>query len=1232
MAVRIESQAEPIPGYRLLERLGGGGFGEVWKAVAPGGLHKAIKFVYGDLQTADEEGVRAEQELKAMSRVKTVRHPYILSLERYDIIDGQLIIVMELADRNLWDRFKECRAQGLPGIPRAELQGYMAETAEALDLMNKEYQLQHLDIKPQNLFLVHNHIKVADFGLVKDLEGMVASVTGGVTPVYAAPETFDGWVSRFCDQYSLAIVYQELLTGVRPFSGTSVRQLIMQHLQGTPDLTPLPPGERAAIARALSKNPEDRHPTCNALVKALLEADRGARGEERGAQGDGGEAAGEEREPSAAVLAPPAPAPPTPPSRSSGPVTKWIRAQGQGGDTPEPIAGPALEEVPPRRHAPAEVVGDGVLFPALVVGLGGAGREALKLLAADLAGHFGALEAVPHLRLLYIDTDAEGLRQATRGEEGVALRRSDVMHAPLHRPSHYLKAREGGPRVDSWLNPKMVYRIPRHAHAAGLRALGRLAFVDNYRAIAQRLRGDLRGCTDPEALDEAVRHTGLGIRMNRPRVYVVTSLAGGTGSGMVLDLAYVVRTLLKQLGFERPEVVGLFFVPPLTENPAQLTGVGNAHAALTELNHFSSPRYTFALNCDSRDSPVTGPVVDADPPFSRCVLLPLAEAAPQSLALAGHFLAAELTTPLGRSADMGRREQLQLIEERGTGSDDSAAANPRSALLDRRLLLSTFGLHRVVWPRRAMLTRAARRLCRRLVERWMTKDPKPIKAKVQAWVKDQWEKQELGPNAVIDQLHTACEQALGKPADSAFAVLIDPLAVQSAGIAPRKGEAGGGAEPDPNAVFAVLERLEEVIGRPKLEGDHLPRPDKAIPVGRLEETLRDAGDQLVAAFGQKMAELAVCLIELPAFRLAGAEESIRQLSETIEQILQHHEQLLKELADRAAAAYQGIHALVQQVRAGKGPRQPAGRRAGPTTHPLVGLLRSFSKSRYQSLILQRVTSVFVSLRGQLSDQMREVGFCRDRLKDLCRALDSTPPGLAPATTAGGGAEEKQGLTRYLFPAKCKNLEEAVAHLQSGVSPPDLDSLDQKMQALIRKHFTALVHVCLASANMLKGLERVMQKEAEGLLAEKLTGFDVVRMYLTQPVGAAPANPAEAVCGAIREAQPQFSSLLLGSHPTRPAEVCVLAAPAEPPAASGQPRLRDLARQAVAEKQLIIADAQEGSAASEILFYREEPCLSLADLKLFSPQGRDAYLQMNKVAHFTPHTRTDIAEWQAAGRK
>src|SRR5712692_4654427 len=118
MSCLREANAEPIPGYHLVEPLGSGGFGEVWKCVAPGGLFKAVKFVFGNLKSLDLEGVRAEQELQALQRIKEVRHPFVLSLERIEDVAGELVIVMELADKSLHDAFEECQSAGLVGIPR----------------------------------------------------------------------------------------------------------------------------------------------------------------------------------------------------------------------------------------------------------------------------------------------------------------------------------------------------------------------------------------------------------------------------------------------------------------------------------------------------------------------------------------------------------------------------------------------------------------------------------------------------------------------------------------------------------------------------------------------------------------------------------------------------------------------------------------------------------------------------------------------------------------------------------------------------------------------------------------------------------------------------------------------------------------------------------------------------------------------------------------------------------
>jgi serine/threonine protein kinase len=265
---------EPIPGYRLLEPLGKGGFGEVWKCQAPGGLTKAVKFVPGS-QGLETTASEAEQELRALEHIKSLRHPFLLSIERVEVVRGDLVLVTELADRSLHDLLTDYLKSGHAGIPRDETLAYLREAAEVLDVLNQEHGLQHLDIKPRNLFLVHRHVKVADFGLVASLADIYSrgALLNGITPLYAAPEIFEGRATLFSDQYSLAVTYHELVTGEPPYKAKNSAQLSYLVATSEPDLSRLASHDRDIVRRALSKDSRKRFGSCTEFIDALLDAD-----------------------------------------------------------------------------------------------------------------------------------------------------------------------------------------------------------------------------------------------------------------------------------------------------------------------------------------------------------------------------------------------------------------------------------------------------------------------------------------------------------------------------------------------------------------------------------------------------------------------------------------------------------------------------------------------------------------------------------------------------------------------------------------------------------------------------------------------------------------------------------------------------------------------------------------------------------------------------------------------
>jgi serine/threonine protein kinase len=592
-----KSSNEPIPGYKLVKRIGAGGYGEVWAAEAPGELVKAIKFVYGLL---DED--RAARELKALNRIKGVRHPFLLSLERIEVVDGQLLIVTELADCSLKDRFEICRKAEQPGIPRDELLANLRDAADALDYMSDQHSLQHLDVKPENLLLLGGRIKVADFGLVKDIQDHTASMMGGLTPVYAPPEVFEGRPSRKSDQYSLAIVYQEMLTAVLPFPGRTAAQLAAQHLNAKPRLSALPENDQTVIARALSKKPTERFNSCRELVDALVESGRkGPSAPASNDPGAGGDVAGSAtatRLPSemlanldAATRAVqqltsasglhPTQAPPS----MSRPVrftqTRATRSAPGGGPIERAPELAALETAPPLVDVPPPEVDLAVppLRPTLFVGLGGCGGKVLRRLRRRLEERLP-----PELRMLVpmllFDTDARELTSSAQGEDQGSFKPEETLAMPLRRSQDY---REDSRKILEWLSRRWLYNIPRSLQTEGLRPLGRLALVDHAQDATSRLKNAI----------QQLHQQATALQLF-PRVVLVASPCGGTGGGMLGDVAFLARQLAEELSDgANMEVMGVL-VHGTNRNPQQqeLAAV-NTVTTLTELAQFHRPGAVF---------------------------------------------------------------------------------------------------------------------------------------------------------------------------------------------------------------------------------------------------------------------------------------------------------------------------------------------------------------------------------------------------------------------------------------------------------------------------------------------------------------------------------------------------------------------------------------------------------------------------------------------------------------
>src|SRR5436189_251420 len=269
---------EQIGRYQILGELGRGAMGVVFRALDPSiGREVAIKTIrLSEFTNADQRAKQRERLFREARSAGILSHPGIVTI--YDMAeqDGLAYIAMEFVPGSTLEQILSLNEP----LDPERLFSILRQTAASLDYAHNK-GIVHRDIKPANIIVNDAGVaKIADFGIAKISAADQLTQTGLIvgTPNYMAPEQIQGkTVNGLADQYSLSVLMFEMLTGEKPFVAEHLTTLVFLIVFEQPPpahrLNPtLGPAIEAVLKKGLSKLPEERYPTCTALVDALESA------------------------------------------------------------------------------------------------------------------------------------------------------------------------------------------------------------------------------------------------------------------------------------------------------------------------------------------------------------------------------------------------------------------------------------------------------------------------------------------------------------------------------------------------------------------------------------------------------------------------------------------------------------------------------------------------------------------------------------------------------------------------------------------------------------------------------------------------------------------------------------------------------------------------------------------------------------------------------------------------
>ncbi|UPT75871.1 MAG: serine/threonine protein kinase [Elusimicrobiota bacterium] len=255
--------------YRVVCMIGRGGMGTVYKAYDLALKRDvAIKCMNEALLPNERECARFVDEGRTVAKL---RHPNIVAVHSLFKEGRRALIVFEhIEGDTLHHMLNESPGRRLE--PRRAL-AILAQLAAAVDYAHGEGVI-HRDLKPPNVMVFGDKVKVMDFGISRVVEHTQATKTSMIvgTPVYMAPEQCDGIVVRQSDIYALGIIAYETLTGILPFRDMGPMQLDKREgrFPAASALLPsLPAAVDVVFKKVLDPDPEKRHPRGRDFVEAL---------------------------------------------------------------------------------------------------------------------------------------------------------------------------------------------------------------------------------------------------------------------------------------------------------------------------------------------------------------------------------------------------------------------------------------------------------------------------------------------------------------------------------------------------------------------------------------------------------------------------------------------------------------------------------------------------------------------------------------------------------------------------------------------------------------------------------------------------------------------------------------------------------------------------------------------------------------------------------------------------